>query len=107
MSPVASFFSVLVVVPVEREHVLAPLARPILKLHANPTVLQKIKRRATDLVAETVPELQPIPWDFRGLRVVTKRVNRQSPDDGAVLGQNVEAQCPALDRGGAKHADVE
>ena len=69
--------------------------------------MQAVERGASDLAAETIPKLEPIERDIGRVALVAEPVNRKAPDDGAAVGENVEAESAALDGGDGEDADVE
>jgi hypothetical protein len=106
VSAVSGFFGILALTPIQSEHVLATLPRPILELDADAGILKPLERSHCDLVTEAVPELKPVERLHRGTRFMAKRVERQSPDHSTVLRQNVKAQRASMNGRGAKDADI-
>lgn len=69
--------------------------------------MQAVERGASDFEAETIPKLEPVERDIGRVALVAERVNRKAPDDGAAVGEYVEAKSAALDGGDGEYADVE
>lgn len=107
VAAVACFFGVFAGEPIEREEVLAAFPRAIFHLDADAGILNAVERGAADFVAEAIPELEPVEWDDGGVALVAEGVNGETPDDGAVVGQRVEAESAAFDGGDAEDANVE
>jgi hypothetical protein len=97
VAAIPGFLGVLMAIPIEREHILAALPGTILELHPDAAVLKALEPGAAYLVAEAVPKLQPIQRDGGSVRFMTTRVDRESPDDGAVFSQRVEPKRSPMD----------
>ncbi len=107
VAAVAGFFGVFAGEPIEREEILAAFPGAIFHLDADAGVLQAVERGATDFVAEAIPELEPVERDDVGGALVAEGVNGETPDDGAAVGEHVEAESAAFDGGDAEDANVE
>jgi hypothetical protein len=106
VAAVAGFLGIFVAVPIQREHVLAALPGAVLDLHADANVLHAIERRAGHFIAEAIPELQPVQRNSGRVDFVTEGVQRQSPDDGTFVGENMKTERVAFDGGSAEYADI-
>ena len=107
VAAVASFFSVFAGEPIEREEILAAFPGAVFHLDADAGILNAVERGATDFVAEAIPKLEPVERDAWGVALVAEGVDGETPDDGAVAGERVEAEGVALDARGGEDANVE
>ena len=107
VAAVAGFLGVGAGEPIDGEHVLAAFPGTILQLDADARVLQAVERGASDFVAETIPELEPVERDIGRVAFVAERVNGKAPDDGAAVGEYVEAESVALDGRDCENADID
>lgn len=107
VAAVAGFFGVFAGEPIESEKILAAFPGAIFHLNADARVLQAIEGRAADFVAEAIPKLEPVERNDGGVALVAESVNGETPDDGAAIGEGVEAESVAFDRGGGEDANVE
>ena len=76
-------------------------------MDADAGVLQAVEGGAADFVAEAIPELEPVERDAGGVALVAEGVNGETPDDGAAVGERVEAESVTFDGGNAEDADVD
>ena len=107
VAAIAGFFGVFAGEPIEREEILAAFPRAVFHLHADAGVLEAVERGAADLIAEAIPELEPVERNDGGLALVAEGVNGETPDDGAAVGERVESESVALDARGGEDANIE
>ena len=69
--------------------------------------MNAVEGGATDFVAEAIPKLEPVERDAGGVALVAESVNGETPDDGAVVGERVEAERVTFDGRGGEDANVE
>jgi hypothetical protein len=79
----------------------------VFQLHAHTRILQSLKCRATHVVAEAIPELQPVERNVRRVFLVTQGVDRHSPDHRAVFSEHMETQRTAVNRRRAEDTHVQ
>jgi hypothetical protein len=107
VSSVARLLRIFVAVPVQGEHVLATCPTMVLELNSDPELLQTVEGRATDLITEAVPELQPVQGLDGSIRFMAQSVEREPPNDRPVFGQNMKPQRVVIDRSHSKHAHLD